>query len=169
MSCRQKVSKMPTRDTSATLWLSWPFMTWHCRHHVSWRTNRNRSTRMLKVALQLNVQEASVREVHSVGSRSSICPHCHALRWRAETTRTSICSGNGRNGNLQHFFTTPFPDLLYDLLTWDFTRNHVSPTGLSPSTIRAFRRDIRPYNCALQLASSGLKIQPPPPGGGPQW
>jgi len=124
---------------------------------------------MLKVALQLNVQEASVREVHSVGSRSSICPHCHALRWRgAETTRTSICSGNGRNGNLQHFFTTPFPDLLYDLLTWDFTRNHVSPTGLSPSTIRAFQRDIRPYNCALQLASSGLKIQPPPPGGGPQ-
>jgi hypothetical protein len=93
-----------------------------------------------------------------------VCPHCHALLWPAEKSRTTMCCCSGKNLNLQSIFSTAFPPLLHDLFTWDVTTNQTSPTNLTPRVIRNFRKHIRQYNCALQMASSGMKIAAPNQG-----
>jgi len=117
---------------------------------------------LYRVAFQA-ISDDSV-QTHSCGTRTFVCPHCHALLWPAEKSRTTMCCCSGKNLNLQSIFSTAFPPLLHDLFTWDVTTNQTSPTNLTPRVIRNFRKHIRQYNCALQMASSGMKIAAPNQG-----
>jgi len=124
------------------------------------RNRRRQPSTLYRVATESITVEQSVPP-HSIGSRSNICSYCHALRWPLEATRGTICCSKGKNGNLQHIFPAPLPPVLHDLFTWDISTNVPSPTGFSATTIRRFRTNLRQYNCALQMASSGMKIQQP--------
>ena len=73
-------------------------------------------------------------------------------------------ASRGQNFNLKDIFVKPLPPLLQDLLTWDISRNESSPMKLTPAMIKHFRTHIRQYNCALQMASSGIKINAPSQG-----
>ena len=120
-------------------------------------------TALFRVATQATTTNETVEE-HSCGARDVVCIHCSALKWTKEGSRSTICCANGQNLNLRDIFTTPFPPLLHDLFTWDVSTDQTSPTQLSATTIRQFRKDIRQYNCALQMASSGMVNAAPTQG-----
>jgi len=124
------------------------------------RNRRGQPSTLYRVATESITVDQSVKP-HSIGSRSNICSYCHALRWPLEATRGTICCSKGKNGNLHHIFPVPLPPVLCDLFTWDISTNVPSPSGFSATSIRRFRTNIRQYNCALQMASSGMKIQQP--------
>ena len=105
-----------------------------------------------------------VIEPHWCGSRNQACSYCHALKWPLEKGRESMCCSKGQNCNLKDIFAKPLPPLIRDLLCWDISTNVNSPTKLTPAMIKHFRTHIRQYNCALQMASSGIKIDTPPNG-----
>ena len=77
-----------------------------------------------------------------------VCPHCQAQLWRGELTTqggVSLCCGRGQV-SLPPLQEPPQP--LADLLS-----------GTTPAA-RSFLQNIRLYNSALQLASSGVDTSP---------
>lgn len=89
-----------------------------------------------------------VNKAHFLGQRVE-CATCHALVWRQELparkTSASICCMQG-NIALQDFPPSqPFPQPLHDLLTLP---EH-----------RGFRENLRTYNNAFAMISSGVKVQ----------
>ena len=113
-----------------------------------------------KIALQ-PVTNTSVA-LYTCGTRSHVCQYCHALKWQAELSRGSICCFFGQSCSLKELFPRPFPQPLQDLLKFDLSSD--ATPSLSPTLIRKFRHHIREYNCALQMASSQIKIANPPQG-----
>ncbi len=91
--------------------------------------------------------------VHSLGAMSHRCTHCNALRFEHEKKRTTLCYGGGKMYGLSNAFPTPAPQPLRDLLT--SVPNEHQP--LPPAT-KDFKQNIRAYNSALQMASTGLHI-----------
>lgn len=98
-------------------------------------------------------------EVHNLGPRNVTCPFCHAKMWaverlskyRADTNRFGMCCCDGKVV-LDHVFTEPAPEPLRSLVLADTTNQ---------SNLQAaqFMSNVRPYNCAFQMASSGINIQ----------
>lgn len=92
---------------------------------------------------------------HDCGPRDRVCPHCHAKLWRSETTRTSICCDGGKNCALAGDFPQPAPEPL---------RGWLTQYPCVSSAVTAFRNNIRRYNMALTMASSGIRLANPPSG-----
>jgi hypothetical protein len=87
------------------------------------------------------------------------CTHCNALRFQHEKKHTTLCCGGGKMFGLSNAFLAPAPQPLRDLLTSVPSEHH----PLSPAT-KDFRLNIRAYNSALQMASTGLHIHSPEQG-----
>lgn len=89
---------------------------------------------------------------HSMGGRTVKCVACNALLWRHEVkthgTGGVLCCNRGKSCTLQNVFPQPFPEPLESFL--------VSPTP--NSRVQAFRKNIRAYGSALQMASSRLHL-----------
>ena len=124
------------------------------------RVARSQMTVIFKIALQ-PVTDTSV-ELYTCGRRSHVCQYCHALKWQPEVQLGSICCFFGQSCVLTQLFPSPFPQPLQDLLTFDLSSRE-NPC-VPPTLIRNFRHNIRQYNCALQMASSQIKIANPPQG-----
>ena len=99
---------------------------------------------------------------HSCGTRTFVCPHCHALKWEAEKTLHKLCCNSGKTCNVGLLFPEPFPQPLRDLLRYDVS-DHQNPPFPIP-VIKKFRASLRHYNCALQMASSFANVQRRLPG-----
>ncbi len=97
--------------------------------------------------------------VHSLGAMSHRCTHCNALRFEHEKKRTTLCCGGGKMSGLSSAFPAPTPQPLRDLLT-----SVPSEHQPLPPAIKDFRQNIRAYNYALQMASTGLHICSPEQG-----
>ncbi len=97
--------------------------------------------------------------VHSLGAISHRCTHCNALRFEHEKKRTTLCCGGGKMSGLNNALPAPAPQPLRDLLT--SVPNEHQP--LPPAT-KYFKQNIRAYNSALQMASTGLHIHSPEQG-----
>ncbi len=97
--------------------------------------------------------------VHSLGAMSHRCTHCNALRFEHEKKCTTLCCGGGKMSGLISAFPAPAPHPLRDLLT-------ILPSEQQPlpPAIKDFRQNIRAYNSALQMASTGLHIRSPEEG-----
>ena len=88
---------------------------------------------------------------HDLGRMNKMCSLCYALHWESERLKRSpvrnprygLCCNSGKTRlPLLH----PPPELLRALLEGD------------DSVSRAFRQDIRQYNCALAFASLGVQV-----------
>ncbi len=97
--------------------------------------------------------------VHSLGAMSHRCTHCNALRFEHEKKRTTLCCGDGKMSGLSNAFPVPAPQPLRDLLT-----SVPSEHQPLPPAIKDFKQNIRAYNFALQMASTGLHIHSPEQG-----
>ncbi len=97
--------------------------------------------------------------VHSLGAMSHRCTHCNALRFEHEKKRTTLCCGGGKMSRLSSAFPAPAPQPLRDLFT-----SVPSEHQPLPPAIKDFRQNIRAYNSALQMASTGLHIRSPEQG-----
>ncbi len=91
--------------------------------------------------------------VHSLGAMSHRCTHYNALRFEHEKKRTTLCRGGGKMSGLSNAFPAPAPQPLRDLLTSVPSEHQPLP----PAT-KDFKQNIRAYNFALQMASTGLHI-----------
>ncbi len=91
--------------------------------------------------------------VHSLGAMSHRCTHCNALRFEHEKKRTTLCCGDGKMSGLNNAFPAPALQPLKYLLT-----NVPSEHQPLPPATKDFRQNIRAYNSALQMASTGLHI-----------
>jgi len=97
--------------------------------------------------------------IHSLGAMSYRCTHCNALRFEHEKKRTTLCCGDGKMSGLSNAFPAPTPQPLRDLLT-----SVPSEHQPLPLATKDFRQNIRAYNSALQMASTGLHIHSPKQG-----
>ncbi len=91
--------------------------------------------------------------VHSLGAMSHRCTHCNALRFEHEKKGTTLCCSGGKMSGLSNAFPALAPQPLRDLLTSVPSEHQPLP----PAT-KDFRQNIRAYNFALQMASTGLHI-----------
>ncbi len=73
--------------------------------------------------------------------------------------RTTLCCGDGKMSRLSNAFPAPAPQPLRDLLT-----SVPSEHQPLPPAIKDFKQNIRAYNSALQMASTGLHIHSPEQG-----
>jgi hypothetical protein len=87
------------------------------------------------------------------------CTHCNALRFEHEKKRTILCCGGGKMSGLSNAFPAPALQPLKDLLTSVPSEHQPLP----PAT-KDFKQNIRAYNSALQMASTGLHIHSPQQG-----
>uniref|UniRef100_A0A383WI43 Helitron helicase-like domain-containing protein n=1 Tax=Tetradesmus obliquus TaxID=3088 RepID=A0A383WI43_TETOB len=95
----------------------------------------------------------------NVGSLSHTCQQCNAKLWpqevRPDHTGGRLCCANGSAALLHRQFPNPPPQLLHRLMTGD------------DNEAKSFQANVRAYNCLLQMAYSGIHLQDPPAGRGP--
>ncbi len=91
-------------------------------------------------------------EVVNIGRRTRLCEHCNARLYEGEQTRSTICCRQGRCTPVADRFPQPPPQDLQELLA-----------GLTPDS-RFFLANIRFFNSALQMASSGIHLAQPRDG-----
>ncbi len=117
-----------------------------------------RARRVGKQALD-TADEVEGLVVHSLGAMSHSCTHYNAFRFEHEKKRTTLCCGGGKMSGLSSAFPAPALQPLRDLLT-----SVPSEHQPLPPAIKDFRQNIRAYNSALQMASTGLHIHSPEEG-----
>ena len=89
-------------------------------------------------------------ELNDIGSMTSVCEHCHALKFEDENSFKCCHGGKVSLPNLE-----PYPQELSDLMLEDTAQG------------KNFRANIRQFNSAFSFASFGANIAPPPGRGPP--
>ena len=99
-----------------------------------------------------NDEAAAVRRRNDIGPMTSVCEHCHALKFEDENSFKCCHGGKVSLPNLE-----PYPQELSDLMFEDTAQG------------KNFRANIRQFNSAFSFASFGANIAniAPPPGRGP--